>query len=138
VLSSYSGGDAATALDGTPTSHVSGTASGTVDYDTLTTATNGSLVSYAVTEFGGTNKSVPSGTTPTYTERVEFVGMAQGDGTLATAGATGAQTGTIATPSWNIGQVMALTPAGGGGFDPTTVPFMQPIFVAPSVAVAGF
>jgi hypothetical protein len=55
----------------------------------LTTANNDSLVIYAVALWDGGPGTAPSGSTPTFTERLDTGALYIADGVLATAGATG-------------------------------------------------
>lgn len=137
VLSAYRGGSSGTAQDGTPTTHVSTTATATVSYDTITTANASSLVLYGEANYDGSTNGVPGGTTPTFTERAGFGNIAHGDGILATAGATGAKTSTLSLAAWNNGILMGLAlPTGGAAqnLNPLGIPTAERF----GVAVAGF
>lgn len=117
IISAYSGGDATSVQDGTPTSHNSAASQTTVDIDSITTAQNNSLVYYSQSNFDNRAATPATGTTPTFTERTEFANFSAGDGILATAGATGNKTVTLDVASWNIGMLSDLALTSGAAQD---------------------
>lgn len=93
---------AADPKDGTPTEQIGGASSVSAVAPGITTATNNSLVVNHMAHFRGDfTVTPPTGTTPTFTERVEFDAVYQADGILATAGATGDKTSTISSADWS-------------------------------------
>jgi hypothetical protein len=112
--SAYTGGAVGSAgdpADADGTAHA-GVASTTVNFDGFTPATANDLIYYAAPNGAGVagNVSVPSGTTPAFTERVDIGFVAQGDGIQTTAVAIGNRTATLGGGVQNnLGQLFAFT-----------------------------
>lgn len=87
----YNGVDPTTPVDVAGTDN-EGTGS-TTTATGVTTASNGAMVVYAAHNWGsGTALTAPTGTTPTFTERIDTLLVYVADGLMTTAGATGSKT----------------------------------------------
>ena len=85
----------------------------------ITTDADDTDIIAVVGTYNSSSSTVPSGTTPTYTEQQDSGNnMHVYTGTLAAAGATGNKSVTITSSPWVIAHI-ALKPAGGGGGGPT-------------------
>jgi hypothetical protein len=109
----YRGVHTGTQIDVTATTN-SGT--GTTSTATgLTTVTNGAMVIFVGHDYGDTanNLTAPTGTTPTFTERIDTALTYAADGVMTTAGATGNKTMTSNSNSSNpwAAALIALRPA---------------------------
>ncbi len=118
AIACWSGVDQTTPLDTTPTQNQKqGGVNGADTIATgLTTATNGACVIVWGCDWADTsnNLSAPSGTTPTFTERLDVVLMHMFEGNLTTAGATGNKTfanNADTSSPWGVFMI-ALRPAG--------------------------
>lgn len=111
VVNAYRGVDTSTPDDTTATEQASASSSTSAVAPGLTTSTNGALIIYGEADFDGQTVTGPTGSTPTFTEQTDFANLQVADGALATAGATGDKTGTLAGASWNTAGLIALRPA---------------------------
>lgn len=109
----YRGVHTGTPLDATTTTN---TGTGTTTTATgITTVTNGAMVVLVAHDFGDTtnNLTAPTGTTPTFTERIDTALIYVADGVMTTAGATGNKTMTNNSNSFDpwAAALIALRPA---------------------------
>jgi hypothetical protein len=111
------GADASTPIDVTPAAQQYALNQGlTTQYPTLTTVTDGCFLIYAESCWDAPGSGAVSGSTPTISVRRSGTISWIGDGTLATAGATGARTrsnGNSGNSSRWASIVVAIRPAGG-------------------------
>lgn len=109
----YTGVDATTPIDVNPSTN-QGTGS-TTTATGITTVTNNAMVVYVAHDWGDTANplTAPTGTTPTFIERIDTTVVYAADGLLATAGATGNKTQTSnsgVSGAWGA-TLIALRPA---------------------------
>lgn len=119
------GADTTTPIDVNPAvqNAVAPSNGSTTTYPTLTTVTNGAFIIFAESDWDGPGTASPTGTTPTISVRRQGSITWIGDGTLATAGATGARTRaningngtTLVTYAPWTSIVVAIRPAASGG-----------------------
>lgn len=120
------GVDTTTPIEATPVTQIAnGTSNGkTTGYGTLTTITNGAFLIYAESDWDTTGSAAVSGTTPTILVRrngsIDWIG----DGTLATAGATGARTRTNGNTLVSLPWVSIVVPIRPSGVQASAVPFV--------------
>lgn len=111
------GADTTTPIDTTPAAQQYALNQGlTTQYATLTTATNGAFLIYAEILWDAPGSGTVSGSTPSITVRRSGTLTWIGDGTLATAGATGARTrsnGNSGNSSRWASIVVPIRPSGG-------------------------
>jgi hypothetical protein len=124
------GADTTSPFTPAPTQNV-GTSSTTYTYLGLTTAVDGTLVMLFGSDWNDTanNLTPPTGTTPTFTERIDIPGEYLATGILSPAGATGNKTMTnnstaVAGSGW-LASMVAVQPA-RPAMSPTfnAIPFM--------------
>jgi hypothetical protein len=123
AIACWTGVSTSTPLDVTPTQNSANTGVEDSTALGLTTVTNGACIVIWGADWGDstTNLSAPSGTTPTFTERLDVAPLLHMfDGTLATAGATGNKTfanNSSSVQPWGT-YMVALRPATtAGGVD---------------------
>lgn len=116
------GCNTSTPIDATPVAAQSATGAlgTTTTYNSITTATNDAFLIFAEGSWDGSGSGTVSGSTPTITARRTGTVCWIGDGTLATAGATGSRTrangnsaGTGAANSPWVSIVVAIRPSTG-------------------------
>ena len=114
AILAFSGVDNTSPQDATATEQKSATSSTSAVAPGLTTVTAAAWVVYAEADFAGTTVTAPTGFTEPATHG-DFANTHVSYKEFAAAGATGDQTGTLASTSFNTAQLVALRPAGGGG-----------------------